>query len=50
MVKKVKGLAKKPKTHRYNSMVITRGKGGWEELGERKRGINSDERKLDLGW
>ena len=30
-------------------MVITRGKGGWWEVGEGKWGINSDGR-LDLGW
>ena len=31
-------------------MMITRGKGGWREVGEGKGGIKSDGRRLDLGW
>ena len=32
-----------------NSMMITRGKGGWEVVDEGKGGINGDGRRLDLG-
>ena len=32
-----------------NSMVITRGKVGWEEVEEGKGGANGDGRRCDLG-
>ena len=52
-VKKVKGLSKKkkkPLIDTDNSVVITRGKGGWREVEESKEGINGDGRRLGLGW
>ena len=33
-----------------NSLVITRGKGGKEEVEEGKAGINGNGRRFDLGW
>ena len=33
-----------------NSMVITRGKEGWEQVEEGEWGINGDRRNLDCGW
>ena len=43
-VKRAKGLSKNKKkfTDTDNSRVITRGKGGWEEIEESKGGINGD--------
>ena len=39
---------KKPITD--NSIVITKGKWGWEEAEEGKGGINGEGERLDLGW
>ena len=33
-----------------SSMVISMGKREWREVEEGKGGINSDERKFDMGW
>ena len=49
-VKKMKVLSKeKNLIDTDNSMVITRGKGGWGEVEEGKEGINGDEKRLGLG-
>lgn len=32
-----------------NSMVVTKGKGGWRKVEEYKRGINGARKRLDLG-
>ena len=58
-VNKLKGLSKKKRKTLIdtdNSMVITIGKGGWEGRreeevkGKNKREVNSDGRRIDLGW
>ena len=43
---KQKNTPHRPRQH----MVITRGKGGWEEVEEGKGGMNSDGRRLNSGW
>ena len=50
---KDKGLSKKEKKKDKpidtdNSMLITRGKGGWEDVEEGKGEINHDERRLGV--
>ena len=50
-MKKAKGLSKThTQTHRGNSVVMTRGKGTWREVGQGKGGTDGDGRKLDWGW
>ena len=48
-VKKVKRLRTKT-VNTDNNMMISRGKKVWVELGEVQGGINSDGKKLYVGW
>ena len=54
LMKKAKGLSKTTTSNTLidtdSSVVIPRGKVGWEEVEEGEGGINGDGRRLDLGW
>ena len=51
-MRRMKGLSKEKMGRLLDtdSVLITRGKGVWWEVGESKGGINGDGRRLDLGW